>query len=225
MTTSSKSLEDKVITGELSSERVQQYLLDNPSFLYGFLEAQPEVLAAIQLPKSQQIDAVSSLAQKQAQVLRSRKANSDAKLIEFVENVTENDRLFHQTRGFVLAIMRCTSSSALLETIREQFQNEFDVEFTCSELTNSTTANDKHSFLKASGKNQLFKGIIRCEESNVLFNHDKARSAVVLSRTLNSGKTLFIAVGNSHPDFYSQNIGIDFIEFLTDSAAEMLNTI
>lgn len=216
---------DKSTTSDLSAETVQGYLRENPSVLYGFLEAEPAVLAAIQLPKSQHIDAVSSLAQKQAEVLRSRKVNSDTKLVEFVETAKENDLLFEQTRNFVLAIMRCKSKNSLLKTVREQFQQEFAVEYTCAEITSKDAANGKLRFLEDSGKNNVFKGVVRSEESNVLFGNDNAQSAVALSRTLNNGEVFFIAVGNSQPNFYSQNIGMRFITFLSDSSLEMLNIL
>lgn len=226
MTTSTNTpVKDKSATSSLSVETVQEYLRENPSFLYGFLEAEPAVLAAIQLPKPQHIDSVSSLAQKQAEVLRSRKANSDSKLVEFVESAKENDLLFEQTRNFVLAIMRCESKQSLLKTIYEQFRQEFAVEFTCAEIISETAANQRLCFLKDSGKNNVFKGVIRSKESNLLFANDSAQSAVALSRTLHNGDILFIAVGNSQLDFYSQNIGMRFLAFLSDSSLEMLNRL
>lgn len=201
------------------------YLKENPDFLFEFLASNPDVLASINLSSRNPDASVSSLAQKQVDVLRARKANSDAKLIEFVSNVSENDRLISQTRNYVLAIMRSPSRNILLETIAEQFSDRFDVKFSTIELIDKGEADAKQEFLINSGQAQLFSGMVRETESQTLFAHDQAQSALVTARELNDGKTLLIAIGNEDPNFYFPEIGTELIEFLTDCAAEMMNNL
>lgn len=201
------------------------YLKENPDFLFEFLASNPDVLASINLSSKNSDASVSSLVQKQVDVLRERKANSDAKLIEFVSNASENDRLLSQTRSYVLAIMRSPSRKALLETIAEQFGDRFDVEFNSIELIGEQETNAKQEFLTSSGQLQLFSGMIRETESQTLFDQDQAQSALVIMRKLNDGKALLIAIGSENPNFYFPEIGTELIEFLTDCAAEMMNNL
>ncbi len=210
---------------EIDAQDLTQYLADHPDFLNNYLRDKPEVLADIDIPSTNRDTNIHSLAQKQTQVLRERKANSDSKLIEFVENAAENDFLFSQTRKFVLAVMRCASRQAVIELIHDQFTNEFDVAFTSAELIERPEQSPKLDFLDSSGKERFFSGAIRPQESNILFEHEQAESSVAMCRKLNDGKILFIAVGDQDPNFYYQGIGADFIEFLADSSAEMLNML
>ena len=217
--------EGKEETIESDQETHSLYLKENPEFLFEFLTSNPDVLASINLTSNNDEMSVSSLAQKQVNVLRERKANSDAKLIEFVSNVSDNDRLLSQTRNYVLAVMRSPSRKALLETIVEQFSDRFDVEFSSVELIDGDETGSRQEFLASSGQAQLFSGMIREAESQLLFDHEQAQSALLIARKLNDGKTLLIAIGSEDPNFYFPKIGTELIEFLTDCATEMMNNL
>lgn len=230
--TSMSSTAEEVQTNikDLGPEEVGSFLDSNADYLASYLasrlEDNSEFLANIKLPQQNQGSTVSLLANRQIDVLRERKANSDAKLIEFVSNASENDRLLSQTHQYVVAIMRSDSRATLLDTISHQFTQYFDVEFCTAEIIAADNSeNKKIDFLNKSGKDGLFCGSIRPQESQDLFFDEDAQSAVALSRKLNDDQHLFIAVGNSDADFYFSGIGTEFIDFLVDAAAEMLNNI
>ncbi len=219
----------KAISKEkINEESILDYLKKNPEFFRNH----PGILADMNLPHATG-DHTVSLIEKQVAVLRERSIKSRHKLSELIEVAKENDVLFEKTQQLTLSLLKASSLTALFDTTQLQFKKAFDVESSNFLLLNdelNLTLSKKYigSYSDANkaipnvleNKKTLCSSL-RPNENEFLFSSSATiGSAVIASRPLIDIKgkqtTLLICVGNQAEDFYNQNTGTLFVDYIAD---------
>jgi len=242
---SSTGTADKRNSEKLSATAVKRYLIANPDFF----DQHPEVLGDLRLPALHNNQYIGALNTRQLSVLRKHKAESDEKLKDFLVNANDNQKLINQSQNFVIQLLDCKTQQETLEAVLSLLTEEFEVEFPTAYLLEQTPRSEQATDLIAFMENNAqqshcFAGVLRENESLLLFKQNEVRSAVVVCKSIlshakdsaadeieNSEGTLasthaesylILGVGSSDCDFYYQNIGTDVVEFLGEVAAKTL---
>ncbi len=107
--------------GQTDEERIERYLSLNPDF---FERHQP-LLARMRLPHMRTGSTV-SLVERQVEVLREQKADSDKRLAEFVSVARANDQLADKIHRFTRRLLRAPTALAALEQLEASLREDFD---------------------------------------------------------------------------------------------------
>jgi uncharacterized protein YigA (DUF484 family) len=107
--------------GQTDEERIERYLSLNPDF---FERHQP-LLARMRLPHMRSGSTV-SLVERQVEVLREQKADSDKRLAEFVSVARANDQLADKIHRFTRRLLRAPTALAALEQLEASLREDFD---------------------------------------------------------------------------------------------------
>jgi uncharacterized protein len=110
-----------VAAGQTDEERIERYLGLNPDF---FERHQP-LLARMRLPHMRTGSTV-SLVERQVEVLREQKTDSDRRLAEFVAVARANDQLADRIHRFTRRLLRAPTASAAIITIEASLREDFD---------------------------------------------------------------------------------------------------
>lgn len=107
--------------GQTDEERIERYLSLNPDF---FERHQP-LLARMRLPHMRTGSTV-SLVERQVEVLREQKSDSDKRLAEFVAVARANDQLADRIHRFTRRMMRAPDAQAALTALEASLREDFD---------------------------------------------------------------------------------------------------
>ncbi len=107
--------------GQTDEERIERYLNLNPDF---FERHQP-LLSRMRLPHMRTGSTV-SLVERQVEVLREQKADSDKRLAEFVSVARANDQLADKIHRFTRRLLRAPTALAALEQLEASLREDFD---------------------------------------------------------------------------------------------------
>ena len=110
-----------VTAGQSDEERIERYLSLNPDF---FERHQP-LLSRMRLPHMRTGSTV-SLVERQVEVLREQKGDSDRRLAEFVSVARANDQLADRIHRFTRRLMRAPNAQAALSTLEASLREDFD---------------------------------------------------------------------------------------------------
>jgi uncharacterized protein YigA (DUF484 family) len=107
--------------GQTDEERIERYLSLNPDF---FERHQP-LLARMRLPHMRTGSTV-SLVERQVEVLRDQKSDSDRRLAEFVSVARANDQLADRIHRFTRRLLRASNALAALTELEASLREDFD---------------------------------------------------------------------------------------------------
>jgi uncharacterized protein YigA (DUF484 family) len=107
--------------GQTDEERIERYLSLNPDFF----ERHLPLLARMRLPHMRSGSTV-SLVERQVEVLREQKADSDKRLAEFVAVARANDQLADRIHRFTRRLLRAPTALAALEQLEASLREDFD---------------------------------------------------------------------------------------------------
>jgi len=119
MTTSQQTRPD---TPPLDEKSVADYLRENPDF---FLN-NTSLLAMLEIPHS--CGTAVSLVEHQVKVLRDQNRQLKRKLMDLVHVARDNNRLNERMHQLTLGLVNAHTLEALLDTLREQLQGEFNAD-------------------------------------------------------------------------------------------------
>jgi uncharacterized protein YigA (DUF484 family) len=110
-----------VAAGQTDEERIERYLNLNPDFF----ERHQALLARMRLPHMRTGSTV-SLVERQVEVLREQKADSDRRLAEFVSVARANDQLADRIHRFTRRMLRAPSAQAALTALEASLREDFE---------------------------------------------------------------------------------------------------
>jgi hypothetical protein len=108
-------------SGQSDEERIERYLSLNPDF---FERHQP-LLARMRLPHMRTGSTV-SLVERQVEVLREQKSDSDRRLAEFVAVARANDQLADRIHRFTRRLLRAPDAPSALTALEASLREDFD---------------------------------------------------------------------------------------------------
>ena len=114
----------------LEEKTVADYLRENPEFF----DNNPSLLADLEIPHS--CGPAISLVEHQIKVLRDQNSQLKRKLMDLVQVARDNNRLNERMHQMTLGLINTTSLRALLDTLRENLQGEFDADSVTLRLSN-----------------------------------------------------------------------------------------
>jgi uncharacterized protein YigA (DUF484 family) len=107
--------------GQTDEERIERYLNLNPDFF----ERHQALLARMRLPHMRTGSTV-SLVERQVEVLREQKSDSDRRLAEFVSVARANDQLADRIHRFTRRLLRAPDTQTALTTLEASLREDFD---------------------------------------------------------------------------------------------------
>src|SRR5690242_15643536 len=107
--------------GQTDEERIERYLNLNPDFF----ERHQALLSRMRLPHMRTGSTV-SLVERQVEVLREQKSDSDKRLAEFVSVARANDHLADKIHRFTRRLLRAPSAQSALTALEASLREDFD---------------------------------------------------------------------------------------------------
>src|SRR5688572_29549395 len=124
-----------VAAGQTDEERIERYLSLNPDF---FERHQP-LLSRMRLPHMRTGSTV-SLVERQVEVLREQKTDSDRRLAEFVAVARANDQLADRIHRFTRRLLRAPNAITALASLEASLREDFDAFHSVLVLTSPTSS-------------------------------------------------------------------------------------
>jgi uncharacterized protein YigA (DUF484 family) len=224
--------------GQTDEERIERYLSLNPDF---FERHQP-LLARMRLPHMRTGSTV-SLVERQVEVLREQKTESDKRLAEFVSVARANDQLADKIHRFTRRMLRATNAQAALQALEASLREDFDAFHSVLVLTaplGSLATTDFEPFLRKlsaddanirsfeallnTGKPRC--GQVRDSQRDFLFGPEAASIGSVALVPLSdnkgeSGSIGLLALGSAERERFHPGMSTDFLkrmgELITDA--------
>jgi uncharacterized protein YigA (DUF484 family) len=220
--------------GQTDEERIERYLSLNPDF---FERHQP-LLARMRLPHMRTGSTV-SLVERQVEVLREQKTDSDRRLAEFIAVARANDQLAERIHRFTRRLLRAPSAVAALTSLEASLREDFDAFHSVLLLTAPieslrkanyepflrAVAVDDSNFrsfeaLLATGKPRC--GQVRDTQRDFLFGPEAASiGSVALVPLGDNGSVGLLALGSAERERFHPGMSTEFLkrmgEVITDS--------
>jgi len=224
-------------TGQTDEERIERYLNLNPDF---FERHQP-LLSRMRLPHMRTGSTV-SLVERQVEVLREQKSDSDKRLAEFVSVARANDQLADKIHRFTRRLLRAPDARIALTSLEASLREDFDAFHSVLVLTGSIPSleGDYEPFLRKlpaddanirsfeallnTGKPRC--GQVRDSQRDFLFGPEAASIGSVALVPLNdskgeNGSIGLLALGSAERERFHPGMSTDFLkrmgELITDA--------
>ncbi len=219
--------------GQTDEERIERYLSLNPDF---FERHQP-LLARMRLPHMRTGSTV-SLVERQVEVLREQKSDSDRRLAEFISVARANDQLADKIHRFTRRLLRAGNALAALTELEASLREDFDAFHSVLLLTApvAALAGSHEPFLRklpaddsnirtfeallATGKPRC--GQVRDSQRDFLFGPEAASiGSVALVPLGDAGSVGLLALGSAERERFHPGMSTEFLkrmgELLTDA--------
>lgn len=223
--------------GQTDEERIERYLNLNPDF---FERHQP-LLSRMRLPHMRTGSTV-SLVERQVEVLREQKSDSDKRLAEFVSVARANDQLADKIHRFTRRLLRAPDARIALTSLEASLREDFDAFHSVLVLTGSIPSlkGDYEPFLRKlpaddanirsfeallnTGKPRC--GQVRDSQRDFLFGPEAASIGSVALVPLNdskgeNGSIGLLALGSAERERFHPGMSTDFLkrmgELITDA--------
>ncbi len=221
-------------TGQTDEERIERYLSLNPDF---FERHQP-LLARMRLPHMRTGSTV-SLVERQVEVLREQKSDSDKRLAEFVSVARANDQLADKIHRFTRRLLRASDARIALTSLEASLREDFDAFHSVLVLTGSIPSLNEIEFepflrklpaddanirsfeaLLNTGKPRC--GQVRDSQRDFLFGPEAASIGSVALVPLGEGGSIgLLALGSAERERFHPGMSTDFLkrmgELITDA--------
>ena len=225
-------------TGQTDEERIERYLNLNPDF---FERHQP-LLSRMRLPHMRTGSTV-SLVERQVEVLREQKSDSDKRLAEFVSVARANDQLADKIHRFTRRLLRASDARIALTSLEASLREDFDAFHSVLVLTGSIPSLNSIDFepflrklpaddanirsfeaLLNTGKPRC--GQVRDSQRDFLFGPEAASIGSVALVPLNdskgeNGSIGLLALGSAERERFHPGMSTDFLkrmgELITDA--------
>ncbi len=223
-----------VTAGQTDEERIERYLSLNPDFF----ERHQALLSRMRLPHMRTGSTV-SLVERQVEVLREQKGDSDRRLAEFVSVARANDQLADRIHRFTRRLMRAPNAQAALVTLEASLREDFDAFHSLLVLTaplNSLANVEFEPFLRKvapddtnirsfeallnTGKPRC--GQVRDSQRDFLFGPEAASiGSVALVPLGDNGSLGLLALGSAERERFHPGMSTEFLkrmgELITDA--------
>ena len=220
--------------GQTDEERIERYLNLNPDFF----ERHQALLSRMRLPHMRTGSTV-SLVERQVEVLREQKSDSDKRLAEFVSVARANDQLADTIHRFTRRMMRAPNAQAALTSLEASLREDFDAFHSVLVLTGSIPSLDRVEFepflrklpaddanirsfeaLLATGKPRC--GQVRDSQRDFLFGPEAPSIGSVALVPLGDGGSVgLLALGSAERERFHPGMSTEFLkrmgELITDA--------
>ena len=226
--------------GQTDEERIERYLSLNPDF---FERHQP-LLSRMRLPHMRTGSTV-SLVERQVEVLREQKTDSDRRLNEFIAVARANDHLADRIHRFTRRLLRATNAISVLASLEASLREDFDAFHSVLLLTTPgealskasvepflriVAADDAHmrSFdaLLATGKPRC--GQVRDTQRDYLFGPEASSigSVALVPLSHNNGENGslgLLALGSAERERFHPGMSTEFLKRMGELIADALS--
>jgi uncharacterized protein YigA (DUF484 family) len=223
-----------VAAGQTDEERIERYLGLNPDFF----ERHQALLARMRLPHMRTGSTV-SLVERQVEVLREQKSDSDKRLAEFVAVARANDQLADKIHRFTRRMMRAADAQTALMSLEASLREDFDAFHSVLVLTGRIASLDSVEFepflrklspedanirsfeaLLATGKPRC--GQVRDSQRDFLFGPESPSiGSVALVPLGENGSLGLLALGSAERERFHPGMSTEFLkrmgELITDA--------
>ena len=214
---------------DISVKQVRGYLRDNPSFF----DENPDILETMIVPHN--TEGAVSLIERQLAVLRSRNSEMKEQLDSLYSAAQENEMMFEKTNHLISGLLEANNLGALIESLYESLGSDYGVEAYSLTLFGDEV-NLPKSMAQISSPDKAHKviasilstsgavcGQLGASEMNFLFGDHKnvlgSAATVVLGQDSKLG---VLALGNSDPHFYQNDMGTIFLDYLAEVLSRLL---
>ena len=214
---------------DISVKQVRGYLRDNPSFF----DENPDILETMIVPHN--TEGAVSLIERQLVVLRSRNSEMKEQLDSLYSAAQENEMMFEKTNHLISGLLEANNLGALIESLYESLGSDYGVEAYSLTLFGDEV-NLPKSMAQISSPDKAHKviasilsssgaacGQLEASEMNFLFGDHQnvlgSAATVVLGQDSKLG---VLALGNSDPHFYQNDMGTIFLDYLAEVLSRLL---
>lgn len=198
-----------------------------------FFERHPDLLVELAIPHA--TGGAVSLVERQVGVLRERNLELRERLQRLLDVARENDVLFEQIRGLVLALLEARSIPALATALEDELRARFSSEFVSLllfDIDNDSVGGGVHSVALQEAQahvpalvrgRQAVAGQLRREELAFLFGQEGAQVKSCAVVPLHHGRIVgLLAIGASDTEHFRSSMDTLFISFVGDVLARVL---
>ena len=214
---------------DISVKQVRGYLRDNPSFF----DENPDILETMIVPHN--TEGAVSLIERQLAVLRSRNSEMKEQLDSLYSAAQENEMMFEKTNHLISGLLEANNLGALIESLYESLGSDYGVEAYSLTLFGDEV-NLPKSMAQISSPDKAHKviasilsssgavcGQLEASEMNFLFrDHQNVLGSVATVVLGQDSKLGVLALGNSDPHFYQNDMGTIFLDYLAEVLSRLL---
>ena len=214
---------------DVSVKQVRGYLRDNPSFF----DENPDILETMIVPHN--TEGAVSLIERQLAVLRSRNSEMKEQLDSLYSAAQENEMMFEKTNHLISGLLEANNLGALIESLYESLGSDYGVEAYSLTLFGDEV-NLPKSMAQISSPDKAHKviasifsssgavcGQLEASEMNFLFrDHQNVLGSVATVVLGQDSKLGVLALGNSDPHFYQNDMGTIFLDYLAEVLSRLL---
>jgi len=201
-----------------------------------FFERHPDLLVELAIPHA--TGGAVSLVERQVGVLRERNLELRERLQRLLDVARENDVLFEQIRGLVLALLEARSIPALATALEDELRARFSSEFVSLllfDIDSDSVGGGVHSVALQEAQahvpalvrgRQAVAGQLRREELAFLFGQEGAQVKSCAVVPLHHGRIVgLLAIGASDTEHFRSSMDTLFISFVGDVLARVLTPL
>ncbi len=214
---------------DVSVKQVRGYLRDNPSFF----DENPDILETMIVPHN--TEGAVSLIERQLAVLRSRNSEMKEQLDSLYSAAQENEMMFEKTNHLISGLLEANNLGALIESLYDSLGSDYGVEAYSLTLFGDEV-NLPKSMAQISSPDKAHKviasilsssgavcGQLEASEMNFLFrDHQNVLGSVATVVLGQDSKLGVLALGNSDPHFYQNDMGTIFLDYLAEVLSRLL---
>lgn len=214
---------------QTNEQLVCDYLVQNPDFF----EQNPDVFEAINI--SHDSGKAISLVERQVILIRERNKELSGQIDQILSTAQENEVLMEKTKRLVLNLIKANDLNSLIKALNVSLKSDFSTEFFSLTLidngsipsktsANIVSKNDAEENIAAfiTAKKALC-GVRSDKEIALLFGEQADNIGSIIALPLKNTDTFgFLALGHSDSEFYSDEIGTVFIDYIVDLLNELI---
>ena len=214
---------------DVSVKQVRGYLRDNPSFF----DENPDILETMIVPHN--TEGAVSLIERQLAVLRSRNSEMKEQLDSLYSAAQENEMMFEKTNHLISGLLEADNLGTLIESLYASLGSDYGVEAYSLTLFGDEV-NLPKSMAQISSPDKAHKviasilsssgavcGQLEASEMNFLFrDHQNVLGSVATVVLGQDSKLGVLALGNSDPHFYQNDMGTIFLDYLAEVLSRLL---
>ena len=202
---------------------VRDYLIQNPDFF----QRNQDVFQAINI--SHDSGKAISLVERQVNLIREHNKELSTQIEHILSTAKDNAALMEKTNRLVLNLIKAKDLNSLIKALNVSLKSDFSTEFfsltlidegeinshTAANLVSKSDAEDSIGAMITAKK--ALCGVITSKEVNLLFGKQADNIGSVIALPLKNTSTFgVLALGHSDSEFYSEDIGTVFIDYIGD---------
>lgn len=214
---------------DINVKQVRGYLRDHPTFF----DENPDILETMIVPHKP--EGAISLIERQLAVLRSRNSDMQEQLDSLYSTAQENELMFEKTNRLVSGLLDANNLGSLVESLYDSLSKDYGIEAYSLTLFGDEV-NVPKSMAQILSSDEAHKGVasilsspralcgkLGSSEMNFLFgDHQNTLASAAAVVVGHDHKLGILAIGNSDPYFYQNDMGTIFLDYIADVLSRLL---